>query len=108
MLDKNGYEIPDDTPVAIPARLRLPTSRAAQIQGFIRAEMSRMAQDNGAESFEEANDLDVEEFHDFPMTPYEMEGEEGNPFLEPSLPADNTEVQSKGEPSIVPNADEQK
>lgn len=77
MLDVNGYEIPDNTVVEKPSRLRLPSSRAAQIQGYIRAEMSRMAQEQGHESFEEANDLDVEESQDFGLTSYERSAEFG-------------------------------
>lgn len=77
MLNEQGYEIPDDTPVAIPARLRLPTSRAAQIQSYIRQELSRAAQEKGQETFDEANDLDVEEMQDFPMTEYERSGQFG-------------------------------
>lgn len=77
MLNEFGYEMPDDTPVSIPARLRLPTSRASQIQAYIRAELSRQAADAGQETFEEANDLDVEEMGDFPMTEYERSGQFG-------------------------------
>lgn len=77
MLNENGYEIPDDTPVAVPARLRLPTSRASQIQAYIRHQLSEQAQANGAETFQEANDLDVDEFSEFGVTPYERSGEYG-------------------------------
>lgn len=77
MLNEHGYEIPDDTPVSVPTRLRLPQSRAAQIQAYIRQELSRQAAENGHESFEEANDLDVDESLDFGITEYERSAEFG-------------------------------
>lgn len=105
MLDERGYEIPDDTPVAIPARLRLSQSRASQIQAYIRQELSRAAQESGAESFEEANDLDVEEMDGFPMTEYERSGQFGIEDLLVEAPTPlqtNAAEVISGEPSIVP------
>lgn len=77
MLNEHGWEIPDNTPVEIPSRLRLPQSRAQQIQAFIRQELSRHAMDEGHESWEEANDLEVDEFDQFGMTAYERSAEFG-------------------------------
>lgn len=106
MLNEQGWEIPDDTPVAVPARLSLPTNRAQQIQAYIRQELSQQAADNGEETFEEANDLDVDEFDQFGMTPYEIFGEVGNPeapLTEP--PAEAAPVpkdQAPAEPEAPP------
>lgn len=52
-------EYPDDTPVAIPARFRRIDSQAARIQLEIQRAVSRIAADQGFETFEEANDFDV-------------------------------------------------
>lgn len=105
MLDDRGYEVPDNTPVAIPARLRLPTSRAEQIRAYIRHELSMQAEADGRESFDEANDLDVEEMADFPMTEYERSGQFGyDDLLVEPPPSLQTKAAppSNDEPSIVP------
>lgn len=60
-LDPKGYEVPDPRPVEMPSRLRLPQNRADQIRSFIRSELSRQAEDQGHESFQEADDFDMEE-----------------------------------------------
>jgi len=70
MLDKNGYEIPDNTPVAIPTRLRMPQSRTEQIRAFIRSELSRQSADHGQESFEEADDFSLDDGQEW-VSPYE-------------------------------------
>lgn len=92
MLNEYGFEVPDNTPVEVPTRLRLPQTRASQIQAFIRAELSRQALDQGHESFDEANDLDVDDGSgDFGMTAYERSAEFGLDDLEllqPAGPAD--------------------
>lgn len=89
MLNEQGYEIPDNTPVEMPTRLRLPQTRASQIQGFIRQEMSRQAQEQGHETFEEANDLDVDDGSpDFGPTKYEQSAEFGYGDIETLAPAD--------------------
>jgi len=102
MLDQNGYEIPDPTPVQMPTRLRLPQTRAAQIQGYIRAEMSRQAQENGQESFEEANDLDVDEFYDFGITAYERSGEFGMQDVEEIQAREAALTPPPADPSAAP------
>lgn len=59
--DKQGRELPDDTPVAIPLGAKRPESLTEMMRRMIREDMSRAALDSGAESFDEANDFDVEE-----------------------------------------------
>lgn len=72
MKNSMDFEPVDDTPVSIPTRLRLPQSRTDQIRAFIRAELSRSAMEDGHETFEEADDFEIDE-EDFPMSPYELQ-----------------------------------
>ena len=100
MLNEQGYEVPDQTPVSLPTRLRLPQSRAAQIQGFIRAELSRAASDKGFETFEESNDLEVGENEQFGITAYERSAEFGIDDMETlSTPADKAAPAATGAPA---------
>lgn len=59
MLDERGYEIPDNTPVAVPTRLRMPQSRTEQIRSYIRHELSQREFQSGRETFQEADDFDL-------------------------------------------------
>lgn len=83
----SDFEPVDDTPVAIPTRLRLPQSRTDQIRAFIREEMSRAAADQGHETFAEADDLEPDDEEDLPLSPYEE-----LLFEPPSPPIDRQEA----------------
>lgn len=73
-LDKNGHEIPDPTPRAIPSGFRRPETLAEQIQRMVRTHVSVAAEQSGADNFEDADDFDTgDEEDDEPSTPYEME-----------------------------------
>lgn len=69
-LDEFGREVLDPTPVELPARLRK-FDQASYVRDLVRQELSRLANDEGFETFEEADDFEVEddipEFH----SPYE-------------------------------------
>ena len=67
--DDNGCELPDNTPIAVPMRFRQ-RSYFDSIREMIRNEISKQAQDQGHETFEEANDFDVGDDFD-PSAPYE-------------------------------------
>lgn len=69
--DEYGREIPDPTPVSVPAGWSRPLPLAEQIRRMVRQEMSQHAQAQGMESFEEADDFDVDEDSD-PLSPYEI------------------------------------
>ncbi|AXQ65629.1 MAG: hypothetical protein [Microviridae sp.] len=73
MLNKRGQEVPDPTPVEIPAGLRKPESMEDMIRRFVRVEGTRVAESQGMESFEEANDFELEstELDELP-TPYDV------------------------------------
>lgn len=70
MLDERGYEIPDNTPVAVPTRLRLPQNRTEQIRAYIRQELSRAQVERGHETFEEADDFSLPDGEQW-VSPYE-------------------------------------
>lgn len=80
MLDKNGFEIPDNTPVEVPTRLRGGTSRIEQIRRFVRFEMSQQAARQGEETFEEADDFSLAGGEEW-FSPYEEN-------FEPPIPAE--------------------
>jgi hypothetical protein len=69
--DDYGRELPDPTPVSVPAGFARPIALHEQIKRFIRTEMSRQAVTEEKESFEEADDFDVDEEGD-PLSPYEI------------------------------------
>lgn len=58
---KDGVEYPDPTPVEIPSRLRIPQRQVDRIRDMVRHEMSQRAQAAGAESFEEADDFEMDD-----------------------------------------------
>lgn len=59
--DAEGRELPDPTPLEVPAGQRRPETIQQMMQRLIRQDVSRAAQEHGAESFEEANDFDVDD-----------------------------------------------
>lgn len=71
--NERGQEIPDDTPLAIPLGMKKPESLVEMMRRLIRSDVSRFAQDQGEETFEEANDFDVEEDDaELHSSPYEL------------------------------------
>lgn len=70
-LDKDGNEVGDPTPVAPPAHLRRTMTMSEQIQQMIRREFSMRASEEGFETFEEAEDFDIDDDPADPHTPYE-------------------------------------
>lgn len=87
MLTPNGYEIPDNTPVEIPTRLRLPPNRILEMRALIRQEMSAEAALSGHETFEESDDFDLPDVDR--TSPFENEFEpklSEDPFYNPAKP----------------------
>lgn len=60
-LDRNGHEVLDDTPMAIPAGFKRPETLAEQVQRLVRTTVSRQAEEAGFETFEESEDFDVDD-----------------------------------------------
>lgn len=84
-LDHNGHEIPDPTPVAIPAGFRRPETLAEQVQRLVRTGLSQLSSEAGAETFEESEDFDIDDDFD-PSSPYET-------FFDPVLGKDITPME---------------
>lgn len=57
----DGKEIPDPTPIQIPAGFKRPESLIDQMRRLIRTDVSQFAEQQGAESFEESNDFDMDD-----------------------------------------------
>lgn len=91
------YEDPDQRPVDWPLNLKRPLTIQEEIQRFVRVEMSQRAQEHGHESFEEADDFDVEDEDEW-QSPYElMEMQEERPIpAEPVVAAQQKEETSSG------------
>lgn len=69
-LDDNGHEVLDPTPMAPPIGYKPQPSMVDIIRAQIRSEaLAREAEEQGFETFEEADDFDVEDFD--PTSPYE-------------------------------------
>lgn len=73
-LDDNGHEIPDPVPLAPPIGYLKQPSMMENIRAMIRSEhLRRAAEEMGAETFDEADDLDMPEADDYePASPYEQ------------------------------------
>ena len=71
-LDDQGREVPDPTPLTLPAGFRRPETLAEQVQRLVRTHISREAAERGEETFEEAEDFDVPDEAE-PGSPYEAQ-----------------------------------
>lgn len=69
-LDKNGAEILDQKPLAIPARIRK-ISETDKFRSIVQGMLSQHVADQGFETFEEANDFFIDDDF-FPMSPHEL------------------------------------
>lgn len=72
IINPDGSETLDDTPVAIPLRIKKLANDTNRIRDIIRQEMSRAAEAQGLETFEESDDFDVGDDFD-PTSPYELD-----------------------------------
>lgn len=93
-LNERGHEVPDPTPVAMPVGFERPPSMIEMIRMHIRRELSEHAQSQGAETFEEAEDFEIED-EDIPLTRYE-----GDEVQEGFMPADPPPPAPETPPSI--------
>lgn len=90
--DELGREIPDPRPLEIPAGFKKPESITDIIQRLVRTQLSQRAQEEGNETWEEANDFDMDDDDpDSLFTPYELqEMQEERPLADPG-PAEQPE-----------------
>lgn len=93
MQNEFGQEVPDPTPVVIRFKGAV-ISQFDQVRAFIRNELAANRAGSGAESFEEANDFDVEDDL-FPVG--------GHEYDEDTELADR-EVIQRGDPRVKPGA----
>lgn len=70
-----GEEV-DPRPVEIPAELKRPPSLKEQMQQMIRQEMSLAAAQANEETFEEADDFDIDDIDTMPESPYNVPEED--------------------------------
>lgn len=84
-LDENGREMNNPTPMVIDANFERPPTLKEQIQRVLKTELSRQAYEKGNESFEEANDFDIDE-DPFPSSPYEVQDMIDDPEPNPPEP----------------------
>lgn len=71
-LRQGGVENTDPTPLRLPLGFKRPETLAEQVQRLVRTHISRTAEDQGFESFEESEDFDVDDDLGDPTTPYEV------------------------------------
>lgn len=83
-LDKDGREILDDTPMVVSSGLQRPLTLAEQVQRIVRSYSRNQAEADGFETFEEAEDFDVDDEID-PSSQYE---EHFDPILGKGITAD--------------------
>lgn len=67
-LDKTGKEKLSPKPVSVKVAIKSPNSETARIRAIIANELSQHASAHGFETFEDANDFDVEEDYVDPFT----------------------------------------
>lgn len=72
-LDDKGREVPSSERPVIPLGFKKPESLNEMVQRFVRHAVSVQAQQAGFESFEDADDFDVDGDDVLPDTPYETE-----------------------------------
>lgn len=72
LLDSHGHEVPNPVPHSPPSGLLRPPTLQDQIKRLLRIEVSRQAQQQGRETFDEANDFDIGDMDDAPMSRYQM------------------------------------
>lgn len=80
MLNEKGWEVPDPRPMERPIGWTEPESLQSMIARLIRTEVSRQASQAGAETFEEADDFDVDDDPEL-RSPYELDDQTS--MLEP-------------------------
>lgn len=73
--DAQGREIPDPTPIDVPLNWKRPQPLNEIIKQLIRTEMSRQAQESGHETFEEADDFEVDD-DPIPLSEHELDDDQ--------------------------------
>lgn len=77
----DGREYPDPVPVQPPIGYRAEPTIAELIKMFVRRELSEQAAAEDFETFEEAEDFDIEDDPADPLTPYEKVFDPAKPLI---------------------------
>lgn len=106
-LNERGEEVLDQTPVAIPGGFEKPETMAEMIRRLAPNILSRMAENEGMETFEESEDFEIDDDSFDPTSPYE---EVFDPVLGRAITADefkrNSEMYKKRYEEAAHVADE--
>lgn len=73
---KHGREYVDPTPVEWPLGLSVPESLEQKIARMVRTSVSAFAESQGAESFDEADDFDVDDPEALPGSAHELDDDQ--------------------------------
>lgn len=68
ILDEDGNELCNPVPLEVPEGFRRPPTLEEQINRVIRVRLSRVAEEQAIETFDEANDLDIVDEFEAPLT----------------------------------------
>lgn len=79
--NQNGEEILDQTPVNVPLGFKRPMTLNERMKQMVREEASRIAQEHGAETFEEADDFNISDDPIDPTSPWEEDFDPETPFI---------------------------
>lgn len=91
-LDFDGREILDPTPMEPPVGWKKAPHVYDMMRNLVTQELSRRAQEQGFESFEESEDFDWDDESDSPRSPHENEGE---PSLREMVDIGNASLKEK-------------
>lgn len=98
----DGKEVLDSTPLEIPLSWKRPPSLRDQIKQFVRSELSNRASEEGFDTFEEADDFDVDEDPD-PLSAYELkEAREEVPTIIQKKTQEAPQETQPGGPPVTP------
>lgn len=71
-INEKGQEVPDPRPIEIPAGFKRPETLAEQVRRLVRSEaLALEAQNAGMETFEEAEDFEIDDDMFDPSSPFE-------------------------------------
>lgn len=103
--EDNRYEVLDPTPMALPLGAEKPMSLKEEMLRFIGEQFSRMADTQGEETFNEADDFEMPDSDDW-HSPYEMQ--EMNDEVLPETPPETAPEPSTEQKSTPSDTDPQK
>lgn len=99
--EDNRFELPNPIPKVIPTELDRPLTIQEQIQRIVRINISRQAEKNEMESWDEANDFDIPDETEM-SSPYEyseMQEEFIKQIQEPEVPKEEKEEADQRPPA---------